>query len=311
MPYGFLDIAGTPSVKAAQAANGSAALWGNFQGDRTRDRFTEAEVAFIAQRDSLYMATVSETGWPYVQHRGGPPGFLRVLDDRTLAFADFRGNRQYISLGNLAANDRVALILMDYPHRRRLKIYAHIEARDLTADPDLAEKLAVAGYKGRPERAFVLHLDAFDWNCPQLHRGGACRCSGPGASAPGGAGSGKRDAAGTARRPVVGRISAAQSADASQPHDRTIPQGAAAPAGASPRLSLRTQLASADCAALIRPALCGRQLRTKFITKSGSLLVGVTATGLGLFGAKVTDPCGDVTATKSSTGLISCNPSIS
>jgi predicted pyridoxine 5'-phosphate oxidase superfamily flavin-nucleotide-binding protein len=167
MSYGFLDIAGTPSVKAAQAANGSAALWESFQGDRARDRFTDAEVAFIGQRDSFYMATVSESGWPYVQHRGGPPGFLRVLDDRTLAFANFRGNRQYISLGNLSANDRVALILVDYPRRARLKIYAHIEAVDLTGDPDLAAKVAVPGYKARPERALLLHLDAFDWNCPQ------------------------------------------------------------------------------------------------------------------------------------------------
>jgi len=167
MTYGFLDIARTPSVKAAQAANGSAALWDNFGGDRARDRFTYAEVAFIGQRDSFYMATVSESGWPYVQHRGGPPGFLRVIDDRTLAFADFRGNRQYISLGNLSANDRVALILVDYPRRARLKIYAHIEAVDLSADPDLAAKLAVPGYKARPERALLLHLDAFDWNCPQ------------------------------------------------------------------------------------------------------------------------------------------------
>jgi predicted pyridoxine 5'-phosphate oxidase superfamily flavin-nucleotide-binding protein len=167
MTYGFLDIARTPSVKAAQAANGSAALWDNFNGDRARDRFTDAEVAFIGQRDSFYMATVSESGWPYVQHRGGPPGFLRVLDDRTLAFADFRGNRQYISLGNLSANDRVALILVDYPRRARLKIYAHIEAVDLTVDLELAAKLAVPGYKARPERALLLHLDAFDWNCPQ------------------------------------------------------------------------------------------------------------------------------------------------
>jgi predicted pyridoxine 5'-phosphate oxidase superfamily flavin-nucleotide-binding protein len=102
-----------------------------------------------------------------VQHRGGPPGFLRLLDDRTLAFADFRGNRQYISLGNLGANDRAALILMDYPARRRLKIYAHIEARDLATDPELADTLATPGYRARPERALVLHLDAFDWNCPQ------------------------------------------------------------------------------------------------------------------------------------------------
>jgi uncharacterized protein len=94
-------------------------------------------------------------------------GFLRVIDDKTLAFADFRGNRQYISLGNVMANDRVALFLMDYPNRRRLKIYARIEAKDLAADPALAEKVTTSGYKAKPERAFVLHLEAFDWNCPQ------------------------------------------------------------------------------------------------------------------------------------------------
>src|SRR6187402_1256865 len=113
MSYGFLDIAVTPSVRAAQAEMGADHLWRDFAGDRASDRFTENEAAFIAARDSFYMATVSETGWPYVQHRGGPPGFLKVLDDRTLGFADFRGNRQYISLGNLAADDRAALILMD------------------------------------------------------------------------------------------------------------------------------------------------------------------------------------------------------
>jgi predicted pyridoxine 5'-phosphate oxidase superfamily flavin-nucleotide-binding protein len=166
MPYGFLDIASTPSVRAAQHANG-ADFWGAFDGDRTFDRFTEAEAQFIAERDSVYMATVSETGWPYVQHRGGPPGFLRVLDEKTVAFADYRGNRQYISLGNLAADDRAALILMDYPGRRRLKLYVHVEARDLAADPALADALAIPGYKAKVERAFVLHLEAFDWNCPQ------------------------------------------------------------------------------------------------------------------------------------------------
>ena len=129
MAYGFLDIASTPGVRAAQEANGSGEYWANFQGDRASDRFTAAEAAFIAERDSLYMATVSESGWPYVQHRGGPPGFIRILDEKTLAIPDFRGNRQYISTGNLAANDRAALILMDYPHRRRLKIYAHVEAK--------------------------------------------------------------------------------------------------------------------------------------------------------------------------------------
>jgi len=167
MTYGFLDIAATPSVQAAQAANGSRETWTAAGADRTFDRFTENEAAFIAARDSFYMASVSETGWPYVQHRGGPAGFLKLLDDKTLAFADFRGNRQYISLGNSAANDRVALILMDYPQRARMKIYAHIEARDLAADPELAARVAVPGYRAKAERAFVLHLHAFDWNCPQ------------------------------------------------------------------------------------------------------------------------------------------------
>ena len=167
MSYGFLDIANTPSVLAAQAANGADEYWGRFHGDRTFDRFTEAEEQFIAARDSFYMATVSETGWPYVQHRGGPPGFLHVIDDKTLAFADYRGNRQYISLGNLNADDRVALIMVDYPNRRRLKILAHAEVKDLAGDTALAEMLIDPAYKAKPERAYLLHLDAFDWNCPQ------------------------------------------------------------------------------------------------------------------------------------------------
>ncbi len=114
MAYGFLDIAATPSVRAAQTANGSGTFWADFKGGRAFDRFTELEARFIAERDSFYMATVSESGWPYVQHRGGPPGFLHVVDNTTLAFADFRGNRQYISLGNLNTDDRAALILVDF-----------------------------------------------------------------------------------------------------------------------------------------------------------------------------------------------------
>ena len=123
--------------------------------------------AFIAERDSFYMATVSASGWPYVQHRGGPPGFIRILDDRTLGVADFRGNRQYISAGNLASDDRAALILMDYPSRRRLKIYAHVEIKDLAADPELAAKLTPPGYRAKIERGLLIRLTAFDWNCPQ------------------------------------------------------------------------------------------------------------------------------------------------
>jgi predicted pyridoxine 5'-phosphate oxidase superfamily flavin-nucleotide-binding protein len=167
MPYGFLDIAVTPSVRAAQAAMGAEQHWQDFSGQRAFDKLTPNEVAFIGRRDSFYMATVSETGWPYVQHRGGAPGFLKVVDEKTLAFADYRGNRQYISLGNLGADDRAALILMDYANRARLKIYAHVEAVALEADPALARLVADPGYRGKPERILKLHLAAFDWNCPQ------------------------------------------------------------------------------------------------------------------------------------------------
>ncbi len=164
MSHRSLDIAVTPGVRAAQAAMGSDRLWQNFKSDRKLERFTPDEAAFIAQRDSFYMATVSETGWPYIQHRGGPPGFLKVADDKTLAFADYRGNRQYISVGNLSTDDRAALILMDYTHRARLKILAHVEVVRLDADPDLAALVSAPGYKARPERILRLHLDAFDWN---------------------------------------------------------------------------------------------------------------------------------------------------
>lgn len=167
MAYGFLDVAATPSVKAAQAANGSLALWDGFRGDRAADRFTPFETAFIAKRDSFYLATTSERGWPYVQHRGGPPGFLKVLDEKTLGFADFSGNRQYLSVGNLTADDRASLILVDYVRRRRLKIMAHVEIRDLTTASDLAERLVVPEYRASVERAMVMRLVTFDWNCPQ------------------------------------------------------------------------------------------------------------------------------------------------
>jgi predicted pyridoxine 5'-phosphate oxidase superfamily flavin-nucleotide-binding protein len=167
MSYGFLDIAITPSVRAAQAAMGADQAWTDFKGHREFDRFRAEEAAFIAERDSFYMASVSETGWPYVQHRGGPRGFLKMVDDRTLAFADYRGNRQYISTGNLQADGRVSLILMDYAQRARLKIFAHAEIVAPEADPELAALVTVPGYKAKMERIFRLRLDAFDWNCPQ------------------------------------------------------------------------------------------------------------------------------------------------
>lgn len=166
MAYGFLDVAITPAVRAVQQDLGVARIWENFKGHREFDRFSEAEARFIADRDSFYMATTSQTGWPYLQHRGGPRGFLKQLDDRTLAFADYRGNRQYISLGNLSANDKACLFLMDYPHRARLKIYAHAEAVPLDADAALTATV-LDGSQGQVERIIRLHLRSFDWNCPQ------------------------------------------------------------------------------------------------------------------------------------------------
>lgn len=167
MSYGFMNIALTPSVRAAQAAMGADHLWQDFKGHREFDRFTHNEAAFIAERDSFYMASVSETGWPYVQHRGGPRGFLKMVDDRTLAFADYRGNRQYISTGNLAADDRACLFLMDYAGRARLKVYARVEQVALDADVALTDLVTVPGYKAKIERIFRIRLESFDWNCPQ------------------------------------------------------------------------------------------------------------------------------------------------
>jgi len=167
MAYDFLDRLSSAGVLAAQAANGAADLRRATDRDRPSVRFTEDETDFIAARDSFYLASVSQNGWPYVQHRGGPPGFIRVLDETTLGFADYRGNRQYISLGNVADDDRVALILVDYPRRARLKILAHMSAHDFAAEPDLASRLLTPGTRGHPERGFTLRLEAFDWNCPQ------------------------------------------------------------------------------------------------------------------------------------------------
>jgi predicted pyridoxine 5'-phosphate oxidase superfamily flavin-nucleotide-binding protein len=167
MPYGFLDIAITPSVRAAQKEMGTDRLGLDFKGNRQFDRFSENEAAFIEDRDSFYMASVSETGWPYVQHRGGPKGFLRVIDDKALAFADYRGNGQYISTGNFAANDRACLFLIDYPRKARLKIYAHVEKIGPDTDRALTEYLTDHDYKAKIERIFRLRLQNFDWNCQQ------------------------------------------------------------------------------------------------------------------------------------------------
>jgi uncharacterized protein len=167
MSYGFLDVALTPGVRAVQVEMGTDKAWANFKGHREFDRFGPDEVAFINARDSLYMATVGETGWPYIQHRGGQPGFLRVLDEKTLAFPDYRGNLQYISVGNLTTDARAALILVDYPHRARMKILARVEIVGGDERPELTERVVEPGYKAKVERIVILHLVTFDWNCPQ------------------------------------------------------------------------------------------------------------------------------------------------
>jgi uncharacterized protein len=168
MTHRFLEIATTPAVKAAQEAQGSRRSYARQEeGEPHNDRLGEAEAGFIATRDSFYLASVSETGWPYLQHRCGPAGFLRVLDETTLGFADLRGNRQYLSLGNLTADDRLCLFLMDYGRRARLKIFGRARFHDLAAEPELARRLIVPGYRALPERGVTIKVEAFDWNCPQ------------------------------------------------------------------------------------------------------------------------------------------------
>lgn len=169
MPRAFADIAFTPTVRAAQEAQGTAGRYEKFLAADADPLNTleEREIEFITARDGFYQATVSDTGWPYVQFRGGPAGFLKVLDERTIAYADFRGNRQYISTGNLSAEARVSLILMDYPSQRRLKIWGRARLIDGNDDPALIERLHVEGYNAWPERAVVITVEAYDWNCPQ------------------------------------------------------------------------------------------------------------------------------------------------
>lgn len=165
MAHAYAEIAFTPAVRAEQERLGSRAMYARSEGgDPFNDVLGEAETAFIATRDSFYLGSVSETGWPYIQHRGGPEGFLKVLGPRQLGFADFRGNRQYVTLGNLKGDDRVSLFLMDYARRGRLKIFGHAQATD---DPAILEKLALPGYRAKVERGMLIDVEGFDWNCPQ------------------------------------------------------------------------------------------------------------------------------------------------
>ncbi len=161
------EIAFTSEVKAQQEARGSREMYAGMVARPAPEGFSEREAAFISMRDSFYMATVSEEGWPYIQHRGGPRGFLKVLSPTELGFADYRGNRQYVSVGNLQTEQRVSLFLMDYPNRARLKLLGRASVQEAADNPALAERLAIAG-QGTVERLFTLEIDAFDWNCPQF-----------------------------------------------------------------------------------------------------------------------------------------------
>lgn len=166
MPRKFGDIAFTPEVKAAQEQRGSRETYERYIANGPpSDTITPKIEEFIARLDGFYLGTVSSNGYPYIQFRGGPPGFLKVLDEKTLGFADFSGNVQYITVGNLAGNDRAFLFLMDYRHRQRIKIWGRAEY--VEGEGELVDRLRVPGYPAKIERAIVFHVEAISENCPQ------------------------------------------------------------------------------------------------------------------------------------------------
>jgi ferredoxin-NADP reductase/predicted pyridoxine 5'-phosphate oxidase superfamily flavin-nucleotide-binding protein len=168
MARAFAKIAFTPNVQAAQARMGSREAYRSAElGAAEAVELSTYEVDFISERDSFYQGTVSENGWPYVQHRGGPPGFLKVLGPQTIGYADFSGNRQYISVGNLDGDDRVSLFLMDYPGQRRLKIWGRARLIDEATEPDRIARLESPSYRAPVERGVVITVEAYDWNCPK------------------------------------------------------------------------------------------------------------------------------------------------
>ena len=168
MPHKFAEIAFTPAVRALQEQFGSRSAYAKGEGGPAHhDRLGETEAGFIAARDSFYMASTGETGWPYIQHRGGPAGFIKVLGERLIGFADFRGNRQYVSLGNFAGNDKAALFFMDYPRRARLKLLGRARSVQLEEEPELIASLAMPDYPAKVERGILIAVEAFDWNCSQ------------------------------------------------------------------------------------------------------------------------------------------------
>ena len=163
----YAEIAFSDASKRFQERYGSRASYARMEQFKNPDGLTEYEIDFISHQDNFYMATNGKDGFPYIQFRGGPKGFLKVLDDQTLGFVDFGGNKQFISVGNLTTNNKVALFLLDQAAKTRLKIYAEVEILEIDENPELFEKLKLSDYKHRPERLLVLHVKAYDWNCPQ------------------------------------------------------------------------------------------------------------------------------------------------
>ena len=168
MPDRYLEIATTDAVKQLQERWGSRATYGRFEsGPDRHHQLGPEEIAFIEAQDSFFLASINEAGWPYVQHRGGPPGFLKILGENQLGFPDFRGNRQYLSFGNLLRNPKVSLFLIDYPARTRLKIFGHATLAEGDALPQELRELSASESNAKVERGIVIQVEAFDWNCPK------------------------------------------------------------------------------------------------------------------------------------------------
>ena len=168
MAYAFGSLVFTPVIKALQERYGSRRQYAKREASGfSQDGLGPAETDFLAECDSFYMASVGATGWPYVQHRGGPKGFVKVVDEHTIAFADYRGNRQFISTGNLMTDDRVALILVDYPRQARLKFLGHVKILEGGDAKEWIGKLHQPDYDAAVERVFLIRVEAFDWNCQQ------------------------------------------------------------------------------------------------------------------------------------------------
>jgi predicted pyridoxine 5'-phosphate oxidase superfamily flavin-nucleotide-binding protein len=167
MAKNFAEIAFTDAVKKLQEKHGSRGIYDRMEKFKVVDGLTINEVIFIQNRNSFYLASIGANEFPYIQHRGGPKGFLKVLDVNRLGFIDFAGNKQYVSVGNIATNNNVSLIIVDYPTRTRLKIFAKAEVIELKDHPELYDQLDLDEYKFRPERMIVFNIEAYDWNCPQ------------------------------------------------------------------------------------------------------------------------------------------------